>query len=101
MFAEKSFSMNNHNWVFHFPFTSQKFYGGIVAFWVYRQTKDPIWAERGRSAKIAFEKWAESSQHNFQHKVYLLEAEEAFCNNDNEQAQLYYEMAMSSAKEHR
>ncbi|KAL3822933.1 hypothetical protein ACHAXA_011648 [Cyclostephanos tholiformis] len=100
MFAERCFCVNNHNWIFHFPFTSQMFYGGIVACWVYRQTKDPTWAERGRSAKVTIKKWAESSHHNFQHKAYLLEAEEAFCNNDTDKAQLYYEMAVSSAREH-
>ena len=46
-------------------------------------------------------KWAESSQHNFQAQAYLLEAEEAFSNNEAERAESLYEMAMSSAKEHR
>ncbi len=100
MFAEKFFGVKFHNWVFHFPYTCQKFYGGLVAFWVYRQTKDPTWAERGRSAKYAIKKWAESSQHNFQHKVYLLEAEEASCNNDTESAQSLYEKAISTSREH-
>jgi hypothetical protein len=81
--------------------TVHVFFGGLVAFRLYRETKDPIWAERGQSAKIATKKWAEFSQHNFQHRVYLLEAEEAFCNNDNESAQLLYESAISAARRHR
>jgi hypothetical protein len=67
---------------------------------LYRETKNPIWAERGQAAKFATKKWAESSRHNFQHRVYLLEAEEAFCNNDNEHAQLLYENAISAARKH-
>jgi predicted ATPase len=102
LFAEKFFSVNYHNWNLLFAYGCQKFFGGLVAFWVCRQTKNPTWSVLGWSAKVAVKKWAdESSQHNFQHKVYLLEAEEAFCNNDTEKAQLYYEMAVSSAKEHR
>ncbi len=46
-------------------------------------------------------KWAASSQHNFQHRMYLLEAEEAFCDNDPVSAQLLYEKAVSTAREHR
>jgi len=49
----------------------------------------------------AMKKLAESSQHNFQHKMHLLEAEEVFCINDIERAQLLCEMAVSTAREHR
>ena len=46
-------------------------------------------------------KWAETaSQHNFQHKAYLLEAEEAFCNNNHELATSLYEQAVSTARKH-
>jgi predicted ATPase len=101
LFAEKFFSMNDRNWILLFSHVFRNYYGGIVSFWVYRQTKDSTWIERGRSAKVIMKKWAESSHHNFQHKVYLLEAEEAFCNNDTEGAQLLYEKAVSTARDHR
>ena len=100
VFAEQFFSFSHDSWVFHFGITEGNFFGGLVAFWVYRQTNEPTWAERGSNAKVAMKKWAESSQHNFQHRVYLLEAEEAFCNNDAERAQLLYEKAVSTAREH-
>ena len=101
VFAEQFYSVNVHNYVLHFPQAGQKFYGGLVAFRVYRQTNDYSWVERGRAAKVATKKWAELSHHNFQHRVYLLEAEEAFCNNDPIRAQLLYEKAVSTAREHR
>jgi hypothetical protein len=101
VFAEQFYSVNVHNFVLHFTQAGQKFYGGLVAFRVYRQTNDYSWVERGRAAKVATKKWAELSHHNFQHRVYLLEAEEAFCNNDPIRAQLLYEKAVSTAREHR
>jgi hypothetical protein len=53
-------------------------------------TNDPTWSVLGWSAKVAVKKWAEELlQHNFQHKVYLLETEEAFCDNDTKKACTY------------
>jgi len=47
-------------------------------------------------------KWVETaSQHNFQHKLYLLEAEEAFCSGDFINAKLFYEHAVAAARKHR
>lgn len=76
--------------------------GGLVSFWVYRQTKDPVWAERGRQNKATMKKWVETaSEHNFQQKLYLLEAEEAFCSGDSINAKLFYEHAVTAARKHR
>ena len=75
--------------------------GGLASFWIYRQTNDPVWAERGRECKATMKNWAETaSQHNFQHKAYLLEAEEAFCNHNHELAKSLYEKAVSTARKH-
>jgi predicted ATPase len=90
----------HHDWIMYFLYTNHTFYGGLVAFWVYRQSHDPTWAERGRTAKVKMMKWAKWSQHNFQHRVYLLDAEEAYCNNDTERAELFYEKAVSTARDH-
>jgi len=51
--------------------------------------------------QLAMLSWAESSQHNFQHRAHLLEAEEAFSHDDVESAKSFYEKAVSSASEHR
>lgn len=75
--------------------------GGLVSFWIYRQSNDAKWSERGRKAKVAMRNWAESSHHNFQHKSYLLEAEEAYSYKDIEGAKSLYEKAVSTAREHR
>lgn len=99
--AEQYFSYDPTSWSLLYAHTTQAFMSGLVAFWVLRKTNDCIWAERGQKAKLAMNKWAHSSVHNFQHKVYLLEAEEAFCLNDFDSAKSLYEKSISFAKKHR
>ena len=75
--------------------------GGLVSFWIFRRTNDTKWSPRGIKFKLVIQKLAESSQHNFQHEVYLLEAEEAFSNKNYELAKSLYEKAVSTARKHR
>ena len=100
-FAEKYFDFNLHTWALLYYQTAHTFYAGLVSFWVYRQSNDPIWAERARKAKFMMKKWADCNEWNFQNKLLLLEAEEAFCYNDIDSAKSLYEKALSSAREHR
>jgi hypothetical protein len=80
----------------------QAFYVGLISFWLARKSRDGHqWHERGSQSKLALRRWAESSQWTFENKLYLLEAEESFCNNDFEAAKAYYEKAISSAKIHK
>jgi len=98
--AEKFFEFDTQTWILMFVHSAQTFFGGLASFWIHRQTKDSIWAERGRNARNAMKKWAQSSQHSFQHKLHLLEAEEAFSCMDVESAKSAYQNAISSAREH-
>eukprot|EP00986_Skeletonema_menzelii_P013592 scaffold8066_cov147-Skeletonema_menzelii.AAC.1 len=86
-------------------FVSQSFrtfYIGLVSFWVARSSSDrEQWHERGHKSKLALRKWAETSQWTFENKWFLLEAEEAFCNGNFDQAKLYYEKAVTSAEIHK
>ncbi|KAL7498737.1 hypothetical protein ACHAWT_006712, partial [Skeletonema menzelii] len=78
------------------------FYIGLISFWLARKSGEgQQWHERGRRSKLALKKWAESSQWTFENKWYLLEAEEAYCNKDFDAAKLFYEKAISSAKQHK
>ena len=78
------------------------FYIGLISFWLARKSKDgQLWYERGEEKKIAMKKWAETSQWTFENKWFLLEAEESYCNKDFDVAELLYEKAISSAKEHK
>jgi len=82
----------------------QAFYTGLISFWVARKSRDEDgqqWHDRGMRSKLALKKWAESSQWTFENKWFLLEAEESYCNKDFEVAKLFYEKAISSAKDHK
>lgn len=101
IFADQLYSFNFYKWAILISYAYHKFFGGLVSFWIYRQSNDPIWASRGREDIAQMKKWAESSQHNFQQKVFLLLAEEAFSNHDYQGAQTLYQKAVSTARENR
>ncbi|KAL7495135.1 hypothetical protein ACHAWT_009264 [Skeletonema menzelii] len=78
------------------------FYIGLISFWVARNSGDgEQWYERGNKFKLALGKWAETSRWTFENKWYLLEAEEAFCKGKFDDAKVYYEKAVKSAKNHK
>mmetsp|Transcript_32408 Transcript_32408/g.58578 ORF Transcript_32408/g.58578 Transcript_32408/m.58578 type:complete len:391 (-) Transcript_32408:18-1190(-) len=99
--AEIYFGYNVNSWSLVYTQTAQAFHGGLAAYWVFRKTNDAKWAERASRAKFAIKKWADCNEWNFQNKLLLLEAEEAFCYNDIDSAKSLYEKAISSAREHR
>eukprot|EP00986_Skeletonema_menzelii_P005910 scaffold2232_cov136-Skeletonema_menzelii.AAC.1 len=77
--------------------------GGFAGMRVFfkKSREGQQWHERGRRSKLALKKWAEYSQWTFENKWYLLEADEAYCNKDFDAAKLFYEKAISSAKQHK
>ncbi|KAL7434817.1 hypothetical protein ACHAXM_004348 [Skeletonema potamos] len=88
------------NLFFHHAFHS--FYVGLISFWLERKsTEGQHWYQRGNNSKFALRRWAESSQWTFENKWYLLEAEDAYCNNNFDAAKAYYDKAISSAKDHK
>ena len=73
-----------------------------MSYWVARNSSDrEQWYERGNKSKLALKKWAETCSWNFENEWYLLEAEEAFCNGNVDDAKAYYEKAVTSAKDHK
>ena len=71
---------------------------GLASYRISRESKEPHWAEMGGNmAKGAMEGWTKTSRWNFEHKLFLLEAEEHFCNRNYEQAKTCYEKAVDSA----
>lgn len=103
-FAEKYFDLIDfklHSWMMIYALSAYLWTSGLVSFWVYRQSNDPIWASRGNKARLVMKKFAESSEWNFQQKALLLDAEEAACQNNIDSAKLLYEKAISTAREHR
>ena len=99
--AEIYFGYNVNSWSLLYNYTAQAFHGGLAAYWVFRKSNDAKWAERASLAKFAIKKWADCNEWNFQSKLFLIEAEEAFCYKDIDSAKSLYEKAISSAREHR
>jgi predicted ATPase len=75
-----------------------KYIIGLASYWISRESEEPHWAEMGgNTAKGAVGGWSKISRWNFEHKLFLLEAEEHFCNRNYEQARNCYEKAIDSA----
>ena len=101
-YAEKYLDCIGNTWPNLFAAHAfQAFHMGLISFWLARKSREQRWYERGERSKLALKKWAESSKWTFENKWYLLEAEESYCNNNFEVAKLFYEKAISSAKEHK
>ena len=99
---EKYFAFQQTTWgALFFAHAVHAFYTGLISFWAARKSREQRWYERGNKSKLALRKWADSSQWTFENKWFLLEAEEAFCNNDFEAAKAYYKKAVTSAKSHK
>jgi len=102
-YAEKYFACIDNTWANLFLHHAyHAFYIGLISFWFARKSRDEQqWYERGEKSKLAMKKWVESSQWTFENKLYLLEAEEAFCDRKFEVAEIFYENAVRSAKTHK
>lgn len=78
------------------------FIAGLASFKVYRQTKEAIWASRGREFKQKVQQWAEQGlSWNFQHCYLLLAAEECYSDGDFLRAEGNYKNAIVVAKAHK
>ncbi|KAL7484284.1 hypothetical protein ACHAW6_009928, partial [Cyclotella cf. meneghiniana] len=78
------------------------FFGGLASWRIYRETHNPLWAQRGAEFKERMRRWKDQgSSWNFENKSFLLEAEELYSNGNVEEATVLYEHAISSAREHK
>lgn len=102
-YIEKYFACSEKAWAALFMnHAVHAFYIGLISFWVARKSSnEQEWNVRGSKSKAALKQWAQSSRWTFENKVYLLEAEESYCNNDFDAAKTFYDKAISSAKEHK
>lgn len=99
--AEQYFQLTFKSWTLLFSTSARVFISGLASFWIYRQTGDVIWIERGQKAKKSLSHWTGSCEWNFSNKFCLLEAEEYWCNDDCEHAKASYNKAIYYAKEHK
>jgi ATP-dependent RNA helicase DDX31/DBP7 len=102
-YAKKYFEFSIKSWWFlmsnHIAHT---FYSGLVSFQLYRETRDPLWQQRGKKFQSAMKIWAEQgSTWNFEHKSYLLDAEDQYSSGNIQDAQVCYTNAIASATSHK
>ncbi|KAL7487783.1 hypothetical protein ACHAW6_013360 [Cyclotella cf. meneghiniana] len=101
-YAERFIELKQSSWVLYFSDAPQTLILGLVAFQLYRKTRDSMWLEMGRKCKSDMKLWAEQgSLWNFQHKFLLLEAEEHFSNASFEDATASYTNAILSSNLHK
>ena len=100
--VSKFFACHENAWSLLTNHINHAFFTGLISFWVARKSGEQYWFGRGNESKLTLKRWSESSQcWTFENKWYLLEAEEAFSNNDYETAKSFYTQAISSAKLHK
>ena len=101
--AEKYFEITvSDNWYLQAGYALQTFLLGLVSFRIYRETREDLWAQRAKKSRKSIESWNEQgSKWNFKHKLELMEAEEAYSNGDFASAQVLYDEAVSTAKQHK
>eukprot|EP00804_Cyclotella_cryptica_P022585 CCRYP_009474-RA/>CCRYP_009474-RA protein AED:0.24 eAED:0.24 QI:567/1/1/1/0.66/0.75/4/82/613 len=78
------------------------FIGGLISFRIYRQTHDHVWSHRGERFKQRIKTWKEQgSLWNFEHKSFLLDAEQSYSDGNLDLARVSYENAILSAQQHK
>ena len=102
-YAKKYFDINTSNdWYLQTGYLGHFFYLGLASFRIYRETREELWAQRAKKLIERFQSWNEQgSKWNFKHKLELMEAEEAYSNGDFGSAQVLYDEAVSTAKQHK
>ncbi|KAL3795154.1 hypothetical protein HJC23_007382 [Cyclotella cryptica] len=101
-YGERFFEFRMPSWLLLSSHIEHEFFGGLVSFRIYRETRDILWLERGKQCMSTVKLWAEQgSLWNFEHRLFLLEAEECHCCCDTVGAQTLYQNAIKCAKSHK
>ncbi|KAL3787477.1 hypothetical protein HJC23_001127 [Cyclotella cryptica] len=100
--AEKFLEFKTPSWHLLASNAAHDFIGGLASFRIYRETRDPLWAQRGEQFKQRINTWEDQgSLWNFENKSFLLDAEKSYSNGNMELARVSYENAISSARQHK
>jgi hypothetical protein len=100
--AEKFFEIRWQNWFMVCVHSAHEFYGGLAAFRIFRETHDASWLEKGVQCRESVQLWKEQgSRWNWEHRYWLLVAEENFCYMNFADAEAAYNNAIKSARSHR
>ena len=99
--VQRFLALNRVDWTLMFGQSDVTYIFGLTAFWINRVSKEQSWKKAGVRAKEAMKGWTNSSKWNFEHKLFLLDAEENFCAGNFDESKILYDKAIKSAKEHR
>lgn len=102
--CEKLYDFERKNKINRVPFNDQNrvFVAGLAAFRAYRLTRNSMWLERGRNHKDELATWVnQGCIWNFQQKLHLLQAEEAYCLGNVDYAKESFNNAISKAQLHK
>jgi ATP-dependent RNA helicase DDX31/DBP7 len=90
------------SWVLLSIHAGHFFIVSLSSFRIYRETHDPLWAERGKQYKERVIAWKEQgSSWNFESRSFLLEAEDYYSSGNFKSAEVFYDKALSSASQHK
>ncbi|KAL7540144.1 hypothetical protein ACHAXR_009891 [Thalassiosira sp. AJA248-18] len=86
-----------------FRYVMHVFYAGMSALHCARiHPNEPKWMEAAeKNALASYRMWAQHSSWNFEHRLFLLEAEWHFARDETEKAEGKYNAAIESARRHR
>ena len=77
------------------------FYGGLVAFYMLRESQDKYWMAIGQQSLQKFEIWNNECVQNFSNKLCLLKAEYHFALGEVDEAEICYKASIECAKKYR
>lgn len=99
--AQKYFDLKVPSWHLLSSHAVHAFIGGLASFRIFRETRDSLWAQRGAQFKKRIATWKDQGcLWNFENKCFLLDAEDFYSNGNVELAQVSYDSAISSARQH-
>ena len=80
-----------------------QFLDGLIAFTCAQkhQSDEEYWTNIALEVIEKFQKWVKSSEWNFSHKLYLLEAEHNVLKGDDAAAVFMYDLSITTARKHR
>ncbi|KAL3797973.1 hypothetical protein HJC23_013211 [Cyclotella cryptica] len=100
--SEKFMKVRVPSWVLLSIHAGHFFIASLASFRIYRETRDTSWAKKGKQYKERIVSWNEQgSSWNFEHRSFLLEAEESYSEGKLYDAKMSYDKAISSASQHK
>lgn len=100
--AEKFIEVQVPSWVLLSIHAGQSFIVSLASFQIYHETQDRFWAKIGKEYKEKITAWKDQgSLWNFEHRSFLLMAEESYSDGNFENAKIYYDKAVSLAGQHK